>query len=74
MEILALNSLPIVKRNFDIPEILKIHLNESRVEERNLFPLKARKLPKGLILFTQVSWKAVEYDMDDQGNLVVKSW
>jgi hypothetical protein len=67
MEILALNSLPIVKRNFEIPEIPRIKMMESSVEENNLFPLKPRKRQKGLIVFTGYSWKGVEYDMDDQG-------
>lgn len=67
MEILALESLPIVKRSFDIPDIPRINMLESNVTENNLYPLQPIKRHKGLIVFEGYSWQGVEYDMDDQG-------
>lgn len=67
-EILALKSLAIVRKSFDIPDIPRVDgIPETRWEIAELFPLKPRKRSKGLATFNGYSWKKVEYDMDDQG-------
>lgn len=72
-EILALKSLAIVKKSFDIPDIPRVdRIPESRWEIAELFPLKPRKRSKGLAIFNGYSWKKVEYDMDDQGIYTTK--
>ena len=68
-EILQLESIAIVKKKSEIPEIPRIQIPETKWEENNLWPLKPSKRKKGLVAFHGIKWDDVEYDLDDQGKI-----